>query len=87
MNIPLLGAFSLDVDGITTFGAMLCIFIFSIIPFSMLFSIYLIYKNFKSSRYGYMFFFCFLPLICAVIAPLVALLVVFLYDPSLWLEL
>jgi hypothetical protein len=74
------------VDGITTSGAVLCILAFSTIPFSMPFSIYLMYKRFKSARYRQMFFFCFLPLMCAVIAPLLSLLIIFLYDPLLWLE-
>lgn len=84
--IPLLGAFSLAVDGITTFGAVLCILAFITIPISMPFSIYLIYKRFVCARYGQMYFFCFLPLICTIIAPLLALFIIFLYDPALILN-
>lgn len=84
--IPLLGTFSLAVDGITTFGAVLCILVFATIPLSMPFSIYLIYKRFVCTRYGQMYFFCFLPLICAIIAPLLAFFIIFLYDPALILN-
>jgi hypothetical protein len=81
--IPLLGAFSLAVDGITTSGAVLCILAFATVPFSMPCSVYLIYKRFVCARYGQMFFFCFLPLICTIIAPLFMQLIIFLYDPEL----
>jgi hypothetical protein len=84
--IPLLGAFSLAVDGITTFGAVLCILGFATIPLSIPFSIYLIYKRFVGARYGQMFFFCSLPLICTIVAPLFMLLIIFLYDPALILN-
>ena len=86
MYVPWLGAFSLAVDGITTFGAVLCILAFATIPLSMPFSIYLIYKRFVCARYGQMFFFCFLPLICTIVAPLFMLLIIFLYDPALILN-
>ena len=81
--IPQLGAFSLDADGVTALGAMLCIFVLAIIPFSMPFSIYLIYSRFAQVKYGQMFFFCFLPLLCSIIAPLLVLLIVCLYDHEL----
>ena len=81
--IPWLGAFSLAVDGITTFGAVLCILAFATIPLSMPFSIYLIYKRFVCAKYVQMYFFCFLPLICTVIAPLLTFFIIFLYDPEL----
>lgn len=84
--VPLLGAFSLAVDGITTCGAVLCIMAFATIPLSMPFSIYLIYKRFVCARYRQMYFYCFLPLICTVIAPLLAFFIIFLYDPALILN-
>lgn len=84
--VPWLGAFSLAVDGITTFGAVLCILGFATIPLSMPFSVYLTYKRFICTRYRQMFFFCFLPLICTIVAPLFMLLIIFLYDPALILN-
>jgi hypothetical protein len=81
--IPLLGAFSLDADGVTTFGAVLCILVLATIPFSMPFSVYLIYTRFARARYGQMLFFCFLPLLCCVMAPLLALMIICFYDHTL----
>lgn len=83
MYIPFLGVFSLSAEGVTTFGAMLCILAFATIPLSMLFSVYQIFMRYASARYGQMFFFCCLPLLCCVMAPLLTLSIVCFYDPSL----
>lgn len=87
MYIPFLGAFSLDAEGVTTFGAVLCMLAFATIPLSMPFSVYWIYKRFVRASYGQMFFFCSLPLLCCIMAPLLALAIICCYDPSLipWL--
>lgn len=88
MYIPFLGAVSLTADGVTTFGAALCMLAFATIPLSMPVSVYFIYKYFIRAWYGQMFFFCGLPLLCSVMAPLLTFSIMCLYDPLLipWLE-
>lgn len=81
--IPPFGAFALDAEGVTTFGAMLCILGLAIIPLSMPFSIYFIYTRFRDAKYGKMFFFCFLPFLCSIFALLFVEVIICLYDHSL----
>ena len=83
MYIPFLGAFSLTADNVTTFGAAVCMLAFATIPLSMPFSVYLIYKRFVRARYRQMFFFCCLPLLCCILAPLLSFAIMCLYDPLL----
>jgi hypothetical protein len=85
--IPQLGVFSSDADKISIFGVVLCVLVFVTIPLSMPYSIYLIYKCFVRARYGQMLFFCLLPLLLCIIAPLLAFSIVCFYDHSLisWL--
>lgn len=83
MYVPFLGAFSLTADNVTTFGASVCMLAFATIPLSMPFSVYLMYKRFAGERYGQMFFFCSLPLLCCILAPLLSFTFMCFYDPLL----
>lgn len=83
MYVPFLGAFSLTADNVTTFGATICMLAFATIPLSMPFSVYLIYKRFVCAQYGQMFFFCCLPLLCCIMAPLLSFALMCFHDPLL----
>lgn len=77
--IPPLGAFVADA-GLPFVGVLASILLLATIPLSMLISIYFIYTRSPDRQYGKMFFFCFLPLLCCILAPTAISLIVYIHD-------
>ncbi len=73
--IPPLGAFVADA-GIPNGGVLFCILVLAIIPLSMPISIYFIYARSIDRHFSKMFFFCFFPPLCSILAFVIISLIV-----------